>query len=108
MQRAIYTRAAQKIAAIEAEMKAIGVWSAEPLPESAYRFQRAFAADTMSFTQWLQFILIPRVRTIIEQGEDFPQGSNIGAQATREFAGYDRAARLTTLVSEFDALFASK
>ncbi|WP_224242398.1 YqcC family protein [Hyalangium gracile] len=105
MKRAVYTRAAEKIAAIEAEMKAIGVWSPQPLPESAYRFQRAFAADTMSFTQWLQFVLIPRVRSIIERGEDFPQGSRIAPQAVREFEGYHRAARLTALLGEFDALF---
>jgi uncharacterized protein YqcC (DUF446 family) len=108
MKNAVHTRAAEKIAAIEAEMKVMGLWSQEPLPEAAYTFQQAFAADTMAFTQWLQFILIPRVRTIIEQGGDFPQGSMVGVQAVREFDGYNRAARLSTLLSEFDALFNKK
>ena len=105
MKRAVHTRAAEKLAAIEEEMKTIGVWSQEPLPETAYAFKRAFAADTMAFTQWIQFVLIPRVRSILEQGGDFPQGSMVGTQAVREFDGYDRAGRLCTLLSEFDALF---
>ena len=89
-------------------MKRIGGWSFEPLPEEAYEFHQAFAMDTMAFTQWLQFILIPRVRSIIAQKGDFPSESMVGAQAIREFDGDATASGLVTLLSEFDDLFRSR
>ncbi len=100
-----YQKAAQAIFEIEAEMKRIGYWSALPLLPEAYHFQRAFAADTMSFSQWLQFILIPRVRQIIQERGQFPTNSMVGAMAVREFDGDDHASELVRLLSEFDALF---
>jgi len=64
-----YAIAQKKIDAIEAEMKRIGYWQSEPLDPDQYDFERAFAMDTMAFSQWnnprllagwLQFIFIPR------------------------------------------------
>lgn len=101
----LYSEVERKISEIEAEMKRIGYWSLEPLPEGAYEFQQAFAMDTMAFSQWLQFILIPRVRLIIEQKGDFPSDSMVGVQAVREFDGDSKASSLVTLLSEFDELF---
>ena len=93
------------IDAIEAEMKRIGYWSAEPLPEEAYDFRETFAMDTMAFSQWLQFILIPRVHQIIEEGGEFPTESMVGVQAVREFDGDENASQLVSLLGEFDRLF---
>lgn len=101
----LYSQAGRKISEIEAEMKRIGYWSLEPLPGEAYDFRQAFAMDTMAFSQWLQFILIPRVRSIIEQKGDFPLDSMVGTQAMREFDGDTTASGLVTLLSEFDDLF---
>jgi uncharacterized protein YqcC (DUF446 family) len=94
-----------KIAAIETEMKRIGFWQAEPLGPAQYNFQRAFAMDTMAFSQWLQFIFIPRVNEIIASEGQFPEQSMVGAQAVREFDSYPEASDLIRLLSEFDALF---
>ena len=101
----LYADAEKKVSEIEAEMKRIGYWSHNPLPEEAYDFQEAFAMDKMPFTQWLQFILVPRVRQIIEQEGTFPTESMVGVQAVREFDGDDNASHLVTLLSEFDSLF---
>jgi uncharacterized protein YqcC (DUF446 family) len=105
---AIYRRALDSISRIEAEMKRIGYWSAEPLPQAAYEFHQAFAQDTMTFVQWLQFILVPRVHQIIEQRGEFPTSSMVGAQAVREFDGDTDAATLVQLLIEFDSLFRGK
>jgi uncharacterized protein YqcC (DUF446 family) len=60
-----YAIVQKKIDAIEAKMKRIGYWQSEPLDPGQYGFQRAFAMDTMTFSQWLQFIFIPRVKEIV-------------------------------------------
>jgi uncharacterized protein YqcC (DUF446 family) len=95
------------IDAIEAELHQAGFWQETPLPPEAYQFKAAFAMDTMAYTQWLQFIFIPRVRTIIETRGNLPARSQVGVQAVREFDGVPQADGLQALLSEFDALFES-
>ena len=102
---------AVKVAEIEGEMKAVGLWQGEPLRPEQYRFQKAFAMDTMAFPQWLQFVFTPRVRAIIEAGGGFPSKSQVGAQAFREFVMWPaynvNAERLVQLLNEFDSMFGS-
>jgi uncharacterized protein YqcC (DUF446 family) len=89
---------------IEAEMRSIGMWQSGPLQPEQLDFKQAFAMDTMTFSQWLQFIFLPRVREAAA-ANDFPSGSSVGAQAVREFDGNPETDRLITLLSEFDSLF---
>jgi uncharacterized protein YqcC (DUF446 family) len=96
---------AAKLAEIESEMKRMGLWQSEPLRPEQYEFRQAFAMDTMAFSQWLQFIFVPRVRGIIAAGGQFPSKSQVGAQAVREFDTLPEADKLMSLLSEFDALF---
>jgi len=103
--RKLYTRVTRSINEIEAEIKRLGYWSAEPLPEAAYRFQAAFAMDTMTFVQWLQFVFITRVRDILAKQGTFPLQSMVGVQAMREFDGNEDASRLVSLLAQFDELF---
>jgi uncharacterized protein YqcC (DUF446 family) len=102
MQRA--AEVAKIIALIEDEMKRIGYWRQEALPEEAYDFRQAFAMDTMAFPQWLQFILLPRVHQILAEHGEFPSESMVAAQAVREFDGDDTAAQLLSLLGSFDDL----
>ncbi len=92
------------IAEIEAEMHRIGLWQAEPLQPEQYQFSKAFAMDTMTFSQWLQFIFIPRVRDRAASGI-FPSTSQVSIQAIREFEGVPEASHLVTLLSKFDKQF---
>lgn len=103
----MYGRAREAIGRVEAEMRRIGLWSDAPLPEAAYDFRQAFAQDTMTFAQWLQFVLIPRVRQIVEQRGEFPHASMVGAQAVREFDGDRQADTLVQLLNEFDRVIES-
>ncbi|HYY96708.1 MAG TPA: YqcC family protein [Pyrinomonadaceae bacterium] len=101
---------AGKIAEIEEELKRLGLWQDGPLREEQYEFRQAFAADTMTFTQWLQFVLVPKVKGIIEAGGEFPARSEVGAKAFREFVMWPAygdldTERLLRLLDEFDALF---
>jgi uncharacterized protein YqcC (DUF446 family) len=89
---------------IEAELRRLGWWSAAPLLPEQYAFHQAFAMDTMAFSQWLQFVFLPRVRDAVASGE-FPPGSMVAAQAMREFDGQEEAGPLISRLSAFDALF---
>lgn len=89
---------------IRDEMQRIGAWQDKPLSPEAMQFQQAFAQDTMAFTQWLQFVFVPRVEEAAATGV-YPPSSAVGAQAVREFDGWNEAGPLITLLSEFDQLF---
>jgi uncharacterized protein YqcC (DUF446 family) len=94
----------EKVREIETEMQQIGLWQGEPLKPEQYQFHAAFAMDTMSFGQWLQFVFIPKVKEAA-QASQFPAKSQVGTQAVREFDTLPAASNLVTLLCEFDALF---
>jgi uncharacterized protein YqcC (DUF446 family) len=100
---ALRARAGALIDRIEQQLRALGRWQAAPLPPEAYAFRQAFAADTMAFAQWLQFVFIAKVRALIAERGEFPAESSVGAMAVREFDGDDAAGELVSLLSEFDA-----
>ena len=91
-------------ARIEAELKRLGWWSAGPPPDEAFHFVRPFAMDTLAFSQWLQWVFLPRVREAAE-AEAFPSESHVAAQAVREFDGLPEASELIRRLADFDALF---
>ena len=93
-----------KLEQIESEMLRIGMWQDKPLDPEQYDFRAAFAGDTMTFSQWLQFIFIPNVRSAAASGK-FPASSQVGVQAVRELDGVNEASGLISLLVEFDALF---
>ena len=89
---------------IEQEMRTIGLWRDQPLRPEQMKFKQAFAMDTMTFSQWLQFVFVPRVHEAIA-ANSFPRSSSVGTQAIREFDGDLDAAHLVELLCEFDGLF---
>ena len=101
----LHERALAGAEAIEAELRRIGAWQEQPLPETGYGFRRAFAADTMAFEQWLQFVLLPRVRELVATDGVFPPRSQVAVYAVRELDGRPDCDRLLDLLREFDGLF---
>lgn len=101
----IYENCALQINKIELELKRLNVWSSEPIAEEKFNNMGAFGSKTMAFTEWLQFVLIPKVQAIIENKGLFPQKSNTATFAFREFDGWDEAKPLVDLLRGFDELF---
>ncbi|MEQ1516961.1 MAG: YqcC family protein [Usitatibacteraceae bacterium] len=99
---------AAKLDEIIAEMKRINVWQTEPLAPEKMNFKQAFAIDSMAFTQWLQFVFIPRVRDLNEGNGDWPAQSMVAAQSAREFDDSDEMRQLHRLLIEFDVLIDPK
>ena len=98
-----YRQAASYADRIERELRDMNAWQSEPLPDEAYESETAFFADTMTLYQWLQFVLLPRVREIIELRGEFPGESSVGAYAIRELDGCDEAAALVAALCQFDS-----
>ena len=62
---------------IEQELRRQNVWMAIPPSPEAMSSTIPFCMDTMTFSQWLQWVFIPRVRAILDQGSNLPKGSDI-------------------------------
>lgn len=77
----VYAELQQLLLEIEAEMRAWSVWTATPPAASALQSIQPFAIDTLSFWQWVQWIMVPRFQQIIEQRQSLPPSSNMAPMA---------------------------
>jgi uncharacterized protein YqcC (DUF446 family) len=92
---------------IEYELKRLNRWDEMPLPEEKFENMGAFGSETMSFEQWIQFVLVERIHEIVKEEGAFPSESNVGVYAVRVFDTDPYAGTLTQLLSELDALINS-
>lgn len=89
---------------IEGELKRLKRWNPSPLPPEKFTDMGAFGENTMSFEQWLQFILIPRINEIADQKGEFPENSMLAPYAIRYFDGDYEADDLHQLLFDLDTL----
>jgi uncharacterized protein YqcC (DUF446 family) len=71
---------------IEYELRALGLWEDESPSVEALASIEPFAVDTLSFSQWLQFIFLPNMYFIIEQKITLPTNCQIAPMAEESFA----------------------
>ena len=93
---------------IEAEMKHIGYWSANPpdLLAAAERGELKSYLDAPTFELWLQALFLPRARQAA-QDDQLPAQSQVGEMARRQYdyMSYDpKAEHLLNLLRRFDDL----
>lgn len=72
---------------VEKELRELRLWQAEPISAEALASTEPFAIDTMNFSQWLQFIFIPRLYGLIEQQLALPTHCSVAPMAEEYFAG---------------------
>ena len=91
------------LANIEKALKTLNLWSngTNRPDESAFLSQTPFFLDTMSFEQWLEFVLIPRFYQIIRNQNKLPQ-----TYAMEIYRGkWQEYKELISSLTEFDKLF---
>lgn len=94
---------ADLLLSMEVEMRRLELWEAQPPPVAALRSREPFCIDTLDFSQWLQWILIPRMKDLLERGEPFPAQSDIYPLAEEVFAGLQQDTwQLLRLIRQFD------
>jgi uncharacterized protein YqcC (DUF446 family) len=70
------------LSAIEAELKVSQLWSAQRPSDEALASTQPFCLDTLTLPQWIQFILLERLRMMIEQ--QYPLPTQCGVEAIAE------------------------
>lgn len=75
----------QTLLKIEAELKAMGFWTETPPSEAALASTQPFCVDTLSLPEWLQYIFLPRMRTLLEADLTLPAECGIAPIAEEFF-----------------------
>src|SRR3569833_202539 len=89
--------------AMVAVVRRLSRGEAVPPPPTDLRSMEPFCCDTLSFPLWLQWVLLPRMHDVIEQGGPYPARSGIYVYA-EEWAMYNCAEGLALLrlIKRFD------
>lgn len=94
---------ADLILAIEAEMRRIGLWEQKRPAEKALASLAPFCHDTLAFEQWLQWVFLPKMKQVVESGEEFPASSDITPLAEYRLGQLSLTGdRLLALIRQFD------
>ncbi|WP_133752005.1 YqcC family protein [Pseudomonas sp. LP_7_YM] len=90
---------------IERELRVLDWWTDMPPSDEALASREPFCVDTLDFDQWLQWIFLPRMKTILEQDLALPNASGILEMAQMVYANRARETRhLQELLAQFDRL----
>jgi len=88
-------------------MRRLDLWEHESPSPEALASDQPFCFDTLSFSQWLQWVFLPRVKRILERGGPLPAESGIWPLAEECLRGLEPdATYLLSLIRRFDDLIA--
>ncbi|WP_417618155.1 YqcC family protein [Oceanisphaera sp.] len=74
-----------RLYAIERELRALSWWQREPPSAAALASTEPFCLDTLTFPQWLQFVLLQRLQAMLDAGMPLPVKVSIYPMATESF-----------------------
>jgi uncharacterized protein YqcC (DUF446 family) len=82
-------------------------WSDVGISVEALGSQQPFCLDTMNFSQWLQFIFIPRIQALINAGQALPtlaKGQGLEPMACEFYKNTDADRDIIVLIRQIDGL----
>ena len=92
--------------ALETIMRRDGLWHHKPPSLEAMNSSMPFAVDTLEFTDWLQFMFIPRMQTLIDQKMPLPATCIIKPAAEVALMGRTGVDGLMAQLQHIDDFFA--
>lgn len=96
---------AEQLLLIERELRRQGMWSDTAPDAEALASTEPFCVDTLSFESWLQWILLPRMKMLIEAGAPLPAASGIREMGEEVYgASGQQVGALLELLGGFDSL----
>jgi uncharacterized protein YqcC (DUF446 family) len=78
---------ADSLLAIEIQLRQMNCWQSEPLAKEKYLSSEPFCLDTMSFEQWLQFVLLAKLKQMLENDQPLPAVSGVAPMAEEHYRG---------------------
>lgn len=88
MENEIRRELMELLSALERELRRIDAWETVPPAPERLASEVPFSHDTLEFTQWVQWIFIPRLRAVLEGGHILPSACAIAPVAEIAFADH--------------------
>ncbi len=85
------TDIAELLIDIEAELRQLGLWDRQPPSPEALASDQPFSIDTLTLPQWLQFVFLPTIYRLLEEGQALPGRCGIAPMAEEYFRGLGMA-----------------
>ena len=96
---------AELLLEIEAEMRRTSLWSSQCPPQTALESLAPFCHDTLSFPLWMQWVMLPKMKQVIEEEVDIPTSSDIYPLAEYALTPMNcPTEKLLQLIKQFDQL----
>jgi len=100
MQQEYIKRSLQQL---EQDLKTLDLWSPASPEAEAFESTAPFFHDRMAFSDWLQWVLIPRFRSLLDARLPFPENCAIAPMAEVQYATKGpEYARLIKTLRELD------
>lgn len=94
---------------LEAEMRAVGWWQQVSPDAEALASAEPFCVDYLTFSEWLQWVYIPKMHAYMNQHGRLPAASGLTPIAEEAWKGSEEdTARLHQVVALLDALVAGE
>ncbi|ASK35533.1 YqcC family protein [Alloalcanivorax mobilis] len=88
------------------ELQRLDLWETLPPEPQAFESATPFFADTMNFSQWLQWVFIARFRALLEADHPLPAQCDVAPLAEEALRGLQQPTNeLIGLIREFDGHF---
>ncbi len=103
------TGIAELLIDVEAELRRLGLWERLPPSPEALASDQPFSIDTLTLPQWLQFIFLPTMYRLLEEGQPLPGRCGIAPMAEEYFRGLGLASgALERALSQVDVLLSGE
>ena len=91
------------LAAITAQMQETELWQSEPPSKAKLASKLPFCVDTLTFSQWLQWVMFPKFFVIIETKATLPSKSNMAVMAEQAYKAESAdTTELLALIKQLD------
>nr|WP_067298610.1 YqcC family protein [Marinobacterium profundum] len=89
---------------LEQELQTLQLWQQNAPSSEALNSIEPFCVDSLAFSEWLQWVMIPRFDAMIQQQRTLPGNSDIAAMAEEAFKGINAdTAVLLDLIRQIDS-----
>lgn len=100
-----YSELAGLLIDVECSLRSLRLWSERQPSAEALSSNEPFACDTLLFTEWLQFIFLPRLYQMIEREAQLPAVCAVAPMAEEYFRGsLINAGELINQLEQIDVL----
>lgn len=104
-----YKKLANLLLEIETELKQLHLWQTSRPSDKALASIEPFCIDTLSLPQWIQFIFLERMTSLVGQRGPLPAQCGIAPLAEEFFKSHaHNGLQLTHLLQRLDALLSEQ